>query len=554
MNIGGLKRGRLIAGQRGMGGSISWVDVLEIPNVEQWIRPGVFMVSSLYAFRDSPGSLPLLIRVLKRKGSAGLAVFTGECFISIPEAAMTAANEEGFPLFELPPDLGHMDVVGPLMEALLNRHFMVLRRADELRRHLMDMFLVGTDFKRVLRSFANSMGAVVAFIGEEDDDLILAMPASRTRSWHAFWKAHGETRIHSLRGFTPSVTSFKGDGEGEAPVEEVVVPVLVRGHPRAALVSYSLGGPHEPWQLLALEHAAVVAALDLIRMLTIQEAEEGLKRDLLEEVFQRAFHSEDELLPRADGLKLELRDKKVVIVLDPCLPVQASANGRDRVTPLPDQESFDRAVRRVGARLRQMSPASYLMVRNSQVVVLVAQPRGGQSDDGKTLEHASDLADTLRTTMSTEMDGRAVSAGVGDPQASILELADSYHSACKAANIGKWLFGDGRTVRYADLGVYRFLADRTAGELRREYDRVLRKVQDSDAREGSDLIRTLEAVFECGGNTKEAATSLSIHENTVRYRLKKVAAILGYDPWRGPGRFEVEICLRIGRLLGMTGH
>ncbi|NPV69334.1 MAG: hypothetical protein HPY55_01655 [Firmicutes bacterium] len=551
-NIGGLKRGRLVAGRRGMSGTVSWVDVLEIPNVERWIRPGLFMVSSLYAFRDSPGSLPFLIRLLKRKGSAGLGVFTGECFISVPNAAIAAADEEDFPLFELPPDLGHMDVVGPLMEAILDRHFMVFRRADELRRHLMDMFLVGTDLRRVFRSFANSTGMAVVVVGEDEGDVVVEIPATQTRSWQAFWKVQGEARLHALRDFTPSVTAFKCGGSRDVTVEEVVVPVLVRGHPRGAVISYSLGSPHEPWQLLALEHASVVAALDLIRRLTIQDAEEGLKRDLLEEVFQGAFRSEEELLPRADGLKLELRSKRVAVVLDAGASRQSNGNGPEYWLPGPDRESFERAVKRVGTRLRQLSPESYLMVRDCQVVVLVGFARGGQWDNEQVLEYGASLGETLRSTMAAEMGGRAVSAGVGDPRAKAPEIADSYHTACKALKMGRWLFGDGRTVKYADLGVYRFLADRSVGELRREYDRVLGKVETSGA-DGPGLIHTLEAVFECG-NTREAALKLAVHENTVRYRLKRVTTILGYDPCQGPRRFEIEICLKIGRLLDAAGH
>jgi len=536
INIGAMKRGRLIAGQRGMGGVIGWVDVLEIPNVERWIRPGVFMVSSLYAFRESPGSLPFLIRLLKRKGCAGLGVFVGEYFLSVPEAAISAADDEGFPLFEFPADIGHLDVVGPLMEAILNRHFMVFRRADEMRRHLMDMFLVGTDLKRMFRWFANSTGTAVIFIGEEESDTILAMPATRARIWHNYWKEQGEARARSIRGFVPSVTSFKADGRAGA-VEEVVVPVLVRGQPRGAIASYSLDSPHEPWQLLALEHAAVIAALDLVRRLTILEAEEGLRRDLLEGVFRGTYCEEEELLFRADGLKLELRDKRIVIVLD------AGA---------PDEDSFGRAVRRVSARLRQISPASYVLTRNAQVIVLVATARGTPAEDDQIIEYASSIAETLRSTLSAEMSGKKVSAGVGDPRRTLPEIAESYRTACKALKMGKWLFGEGRTTRYADIGVYRFLADRSVGELRREYDRVLGKVESSSARDGSDLIRTLEAVFDCGGNTKAAAANLSIHENTVRYRLKKVTGILGYDPCQGPGRFEIEICLKIGRLLDIS--
>jgi DNA-binding PucR family transcriptional regulator len=75
-------------------------------------------------------------------------------------------------------------------------------------------------------------------------------------------------------------------------------------------------------------------------------------------------------------------------------------------------------------------------------------------------------------------------------------------------------------------------------------------VLDYDARRGTDLVRTLEAYFECGTNLTRAKDLLHVHVNTVVQRLDRIASLLG-DDWQQPGRaLEIQIALRLHRLRG----
>lgn len=79
--------------------------------------------------------------------------------------------------------------------------------------------------------------------------------------------------------------------------------------------------------------------------------------------------------------------------------------------------------------------------------------------------------------------------------------------------------------------------------------RELGPLADYDAKRGTDLVGTLAAFFEAGRSPLHAATRLHVHVNTVAQRLERVGALLG-DDWQEPERsLELQLALRLARLL-----
>jgi purine catabolism regulator len=65
---------------------------------------------------------------------------------------------------------------------------------------------------------------------------------------------------------------------------------------------------------------------------------------------------------------------------------------------------------------------------------------------------------------------------------------------------------------------------------------------------GGELLRTLEAYFECNGNLSQAAEMLFIHRNTLIYRMERIAEISGLDLDNTETRLAVQLALRIHRM------
>lgn len=73
---------------------------------------------------------------------------------------------------------------------------------------------------------------------------------------------------------------------------------------------------------------------------------------------------------------------------------------------------------------------------------------------------------------------------------------------------------------------------------------LLQPLHDYDAARGADLARTLLGWLDGGGDTQVVAERLSVHANTLRYRLRRAAALLGADLNDVDTRLSVHLRLR----------
>lgn len=69
---------------------------------------------------------------------------------------------------------------------------------------------------------------------------------------------------------------------------------------------------------------------------------------------------------------------------------------------------------------------------------------------------------------------------------------------------------------------------------------------------GGHLLETLGAYLAAGGSLEASARQLFVHPNTVRYRLRRIATITGWDPTDAREGFVLHIALAAGRLAAAT--
>jgi hypothetical protein len=62
------------------------------------------------------------------------------------------------------------------------------------------------------------------------------------------------------------------------------------------------------------------------------------------------------------------------------------------------------------------------------------------------------------------------------------------------------------------------------------------------------MLETVDAYVGSGGSIEATARSLFVHANTVRYRLRRIAEVCGYDLTAGRDRHVVQVALTLGRI------
>ena len=108
----------LVAGKGGVERIVETYDMMEQPDVKQWLRKHLLLITTGYAIRNDKEALLNLIRMMDEANASALAIKT-RFFDDFPKEALQLADELNFPLFLLNNNTGFIEVVFPVMLAIV---------------------------------------------------------------------------------------------------------------------------------------------------------------------------------------------------------------------------------------------------------------------------------------------------------------------------------------------------------------------------------------------------------------------------------------------------
>ena len=112
-----------------------------------------------------------------------------------------------------------------------------------------------------------------------------------------------------------------------------------------------------------------------------------------------------------------------------------------------------------------------------------------------------------------------------------------------------------RVVATREFGLLRLIAQRSGTPGALQYsEELFRPLTAHDAAHGGDLTRTLTTFVRCDAQLRRTAQELGVHENTVRYRLRKVREISDLCPDRLESLARVLLALQAGALRDADGE
>jgi GAF domain-containing protein/sugar diacid utilization regulator len=376
---------------------------------------------------------------------------------------------------------------------VIRAHSEAMRRAEEAHDRLADLVLRGADVPEVAAAVAKVLGGGIAVHDSEGLEL---------------------ARIGVAQGLpaASAISASRTTGRAVARNGTWVCAVLA-GRELLGSITLTERPDLADADRRLFERASVVTALLLLLRRTVAEAENKVRGELITDLLTAPDRDPVGLAARARRVGVELTARHVVLVAD---------GPRDRV---------------LAAAAHHASSRHGLAGAHGEHVVLVLPGE-------EVAAAARDVARVLGTAV-----GAPVTVGAGGPAAGpgAVPVAHAEATRCLKALLVLDRQGQGGTL--ADLGfVGVLLGDRAdvAGYVRATLGPLL----DYDASRGTELVRTVSAYFACGANLSRAKDELHVHVNTVVQRLDRVATLLGED-WQTPERvLEVQLALRLLRLVG----
>ncbi|MEU7987632.1 PucR family transcriptional regulator [Streptosporangium canum] len=498
LGVSTLAGARLIAGERGLGRIVQRLNVMEVPDVLAWVKPHELLLTTGYPLRNTPQSLDRLVADLDERGLAALAIKLGRYLDRLPEEMVEQADRLGFPLIQLPDDVGFDDILNQVLTDILNRQAAVLARAEEAHRALVQVVLAGGGLREVTAEVAGLLDVAVAVLDGTGQVLAAAGPAEH---------------LAALRG-TP---------EGR----HTSVPVVAGGHHHGRIVACGPVGSVSDSDVGILERAATVAALVVTRQEAVNAVESKYRADFLRDVLTGRAGGSERVAARAKAFGWDLERPVTVLVaeLDP--------EGDERVAQ-------DRLVTCWTAAMRRHDPRGAVAGFSHEVVTIV----DAAVDAGRLAKDAAAaFAECLPATFST---------GASRTAAGAEALPEAYGQALKAARVGRQLHGPAAVAHFDQLGVYRLLSlVSDTAELHAFVRETLGPLAaDADA-ENADLRRTLQVLLDTNLNVAETARRLHFHYNTLRYRIGKLERMLGNFTEDAHLRLNLTLALHVLRMRGI---
>ncbi|MGW0914404.1 PucR family transcriptional regulator [Streptomyces sp. NPDC002784] len=504
LELPGLRGGlpEILAGADRLGRTVRWVHAGEVPNIASLLKGGELLLTTGYGLGTRPAEQRAFVRTLAERGIAALVVELGPRFTRLPAALVDTARAAGLPLVQLHREVPFVTVTEEIHTEIVNGHYALLQRAEEVHRRCTEALLGGGGIPQVLGILAGFSGNPV-FLETTDGQLLYAAGAGPENAdplqvWEGLRGQHKDA---------PPAGSVLVDVPGGGPGT---------GSVRARLVLLPVRAPLAPVHRIAAERAAGILAVVLMQARQEEELAARGRGDFLTDLAEGRVAAEDApaqarvlgfkpgdgpLLPvvmrLGDGLSpgggwavlARAVAEELASVGVPVLLGVRPVEGRVPLLLGLRSESERSAVAdRVAAALRAGVERAGMQRPGAQPPVVVVGVAGGWAAASASLRHAAETA-----TAAQGLTDRAW-----------------YDARRLDIDLLLWRLRD-----HPDLAAF---VDRAIGPLRAH-----------DARSKPPLLPTLQTYLAHAGRKAETARELHLNRQTLYNRLARIGELLGTD-------------------------
>ncbi|MGY4983712.1 PucR family transcriptional regulator [Streptomyces sp. 900105755] len=493
----------ILAGADRLNRTVRWVHAGEVPNIASLLKGGELLLTTGYGLGTRPAEQRAFVRTLAERGIAALVVELGARFSRLPATLVDTARTTGLPLVVLHREVPFVTVTEEIHTEIVNHHYTLLQRAEEVHRRCTEALLDGGGIPQVLAILADFGGNPV-FLEAADGRLLYAAGSG----------PEGADPLQVWEG-------LRGQHKDAPPPTGVVLVDVPGGGPgtgsvRARLVLSPVRGPLAPVHRMAAERAAGILAVVLMQARQEEELAARGRGDFLTDLAEGRITAED---APAQARVLGFKPGG-----SPLLPVVMRVG--DSMSPGGGWAVLARAV---GEELAAVGVPVLLGVRpvEGRVPLLL-----GLRSEAERATVADRVAAALRAGVERagmQRPGAAppvvVVGAAGGWAAASAGLRHAAETATAAEGLADRPWFDARRLDI-DLLLWRL---RDHPDLAAFVDRAIGPLRDHDHRSRPPLLPTLETYLAHAGRKAETARELHLNRQTLYNRLARIGELLGTD-------------------------
>lgn len=515
MSVYPLSEGKLIAGLKGKHRIVKSVNVMDAPDIWDWIKEGEMLFTTAYLIKDHPEDGKQLLNKLNQRGSSGLGIKLGRFWDELPQSLVEEADALGFPLIQLPYEFTFSDMMNGLFKAEMQRSMNALQGVLEKQKQLMRFALQSEHIRQLFDSVTEVIGYPLAVVGPRgkmvynatgvmDEQLLKGWPWSNRHQWikGRAWQAF---RVPLLKG--EECSGFVYFFSGEALFTTIEEGLF---HQAAELLAYQMNFSYQ------------------------DPLERMLQRDLgaLVKRHLNSGLSAEELADYADKLDFRLFREPYQCVLTDATGASGEEARAEALHLLKEEYVSHPAIHELGG--------IHVVMDEGLLSVFPADARAEKLPDylGACFNSLKPRGDFVpKAAVSSRQEGEERLASC------FAEVKETLRLAVKLGVADPVV--ESKTLEFA------YLFEQVSKERMTGYcERVLAGLLSKDPEYSQDMLRTLEVYLDNDGQLSETAKKLFVHRNTASYRIEKISEALEVDLKKTDDLLRLKLVFLFRRMMG----
>lgn len=492
---------KVLAGSRGLNREIKAVSFLDAPDAVNWIKGNELVLTTAYPFKDNVKEQIEIIEQLDKKGAAALAIKWGR-FIGEPSKVIIKdAQERNFPLLGVPDDIAWVDIIIPVMKEILSRKTAYLERTFNAHNILFNEAIKGGGLKSIVKTASNILGNPINIITYFDGAIY-----SEPESFFVNLSPSATKTISDIAFITDVSSLTQRHYQTQPSVSQLISPIVVNQSIEGKIVAWEIYKPLDQFAKIVLEQTAMVAALEIQRLKSVNEVYRRFQSDFLLEVLCGNVTSEAFAYARGQELGINFSQQYAVILLN------AQKRDMEGVEKLKGSWSKDLHIYETVVKFSNKNN-DYLCGMDGKGITFILFPLDKKFGI-KEFEYK------LRHELETSLKNLLIHIGISSSCMGITGLARGYKEAMYALKIANLQIKKGTTIFYENLDLYRLITSHeTLAEVKRIYKETLGILREYDKKNKTDLLNTLKTFLQMNCSYRETGRKMFLHHNTVRYRI-----------------------------------
>ncbi|WP_152395700.1 PucR family transcriptional regulator [Paenibacillus guangzhouensis] len=554
LHIKSIEGIKVVAGEQGINNVISIVNIMENPDAFDWLSSNELLLSTGYIFKGNEELQNRIIRELAEINCAGLCIKMKRYFDKLPQNMIDMANKYGLPLLEMPFTYPLSKVIAIINEKASGRYDLLNRRTLDMHNILFRIALEGGGIERIAMELAETIHNPIVFLD---------------RDWNLLHYAELEENPVPLEGslhLVPNRPVFTRDFRDSIPsnISEMkksvkriyhtkgqeikcrILPVAVNHYIYGYIVVWQTVRELTEFDYIVLEQSSTIMALERIKAKEIEEVKLQIRQDFFDDLLTGKITSSDTIQTLCDlhGLNSSYMYYCIVINIEP----MELERFEDIVARKYEMDNLaKKCVELVYEYSSEANGEITCFFRNQRIIIMVGQ---SEFRPNVTISETKNYAIELHEKLRHQIKKTTFTIGIGRQYKSISSLHKSFSEAHEAIRLMQKFGSQGEVSHFEDYSVYHFL-DSNIKEMELEdfFLKRLGKLYDHDHTHGTSFMITLENYFIHNHNVSEAAKAMFIHRNTFIYRIDKIKEMLGTDLKNSEELLQIQLALKIFRLL-----